>query len=124
MLARARLRDDALLAHAAGQQPLAQRIVDLVRAGVQQVFALQIDLRAAQGFAQTLGIVKRRGPTAVVVQQAIELRMKSRVRIGCRVGVFQLQQRRHQGLGDVASAVRAEAAWNSFCRIERCRGHR
>src|ERR1035441_2610633 len=36
MLARARLRDDPLLAHPPRQQPLAQRVVDLVRAGVQR----------------------------------------------------------------------------------------
>ena len=43
MLARAGLGDDALLAHAARQQRLAEAVVDLVRAGVQQVFALEID---------------------------------------------------------------------------------
>ena len=55
MLPRAGLRDDALLAHAPRQQPLAQRVVDLVRAGVQQVFALEINLRAAQLLRQPLG---------------------------------------------------------------------
>ncbi len=50
VLARAGLGDDALLAHAPRQQALAERVVDLVRAGVQQVFALQVDLRAAELF--------------------------------------------------------------------------
>jgi hypothetical protein len=44
MLSGARLGDDALLAHALAQQHLAQRVVDLVRARVIQVLALQIDL--------------------------------------------------------------------------------
>ena len=48
MLTRAGFGDDALLSHALGEQSLAEAVVDLVRAGVQQVFALQIDLRAAQ----------------------------------------------------------------------------
>ena len=39
--------DDAALAHAHGEQRLAERVVDLVRAGVRQVFALQEDPRAA-----------------------------------------------------------------------------
>ena len=50
VLARAGLGDDALLAHAPRQQRLAQAVVDLVRAGVQQVFALEINLRAARAF--------------------------------------------------------------------------
>ena len=47
VLAGAGLGDDALLAHAARQQGLAERVVDLVGAGVVEVFALQIDLRPA-----------------------------------------------------------------------------
>jgi hypothetical protein len=41
------LGDDALLAHALGQQDLAEHVVDLVRAGVVELLALEIDLRAA-----------------------------------------------------------------------------
>ena len=48
VLARAGLGDDALLAHALGKQALAERVVDLVRAGVQQVFALEVDFGAAE----------------------------------------------------------------------------
>jgi hypothetical protein len=48
VLARARLRHDAPLAHALRQERLPQRVVDLVRAGVRQVFALQVDARPAQ----------------------------------------------------------------------------
>jgi hypothetical protein len=47
VLARAGLGDDARLAHAAGEQRLPDGVVDLVRAGVVQVFALEVDLRAA-----------------------------------------------------------------------------
>ena len=51
VLARAGLGDDAGLAHAAREQNLAEAVVDLVRAGVIEVFALEIDLRAAEMFA-------------------------------------------------------------------------
>jgi hypothetical protein len=47
VLAGAGLGDDALLAHARGQQRLADGVVDLVRAGVVEVLALEQDLRAA-----------------------------------------------------------------------------
>ena len=61
MLAGAGLGDDARLAHALGEQDLAQAIVDLVRAGVIEVFALEIDLRAAQMLGQALGEIERIG---------------------------------------------------------------
>ena len=47
VLAGAGLGDDLLLAHVLGQQALAHAVVELVRAGVVQVLALQVDLRAA-----------------------------------------------------------------------------
>ncbi len=47
MLSGAGLGDDAGLAHAAREQDLAEHIVDLVRAGVVQLLALEIDFRAA-----------------------------------------------------------------------------
>ena len=43
VLPRTRLRNDPSLAQPLGQHSLAQRIVDLVRAGVEQVLALQVD---------------------------------------------------------------------------------
>ena len=48
MLARPRLGDDARFAHAAREQNLAEHIVDLVRAGVIQFLALEIDFCAAR----------------------------------------------------------------------------
>ena len=51
VLAGAGLGDDAPLAHARGEQRLAERVVDLVRAGVRQILALQEDPRAAGGVA-------------------------------------------------------------------------
>ena len=48
VLAGAGLGDHARLAHAPREQRLADAVVDLVRAGVVQVLALQVDLRAAE----------------------------------------------------------------------------
>ena len=47
VLAGAGFGDHALLAHAQREQRLAERVVDLVGAGVIEVFALEIDLRPA-----------------------------------------------------------------------------
>ena len=49
VLARSGLGDDAGLAHALGQQCLAQHVVDLVAAGVVQVLALEEDTHSARG---------------------------------------------------------------------------
>ena len=43
------LGDDPPLAHAAGEQGLADRVVDLVGAGVGDVLTLEPDLRPASG---------------------------------------------------------------------------
>ena len=48
VLSRASLRDHAGLAHPFGQQHLAKHVVDLVRACVVQVLALEVNLRSAQ----------------------------------------------------------------------------
>ena len=58
MLAGAGLGDDARLAHALGQQDLAEAVVDLVRARVVQVLALEIDLRAAEVPGEAFGEVE------------------------------------------------------------------
>ena len=47
VLARTRFGQHLGLAHVFGQQRFAQAVVDLVRAGVVQVFALEMDVRAA-----------------------------------------------------------------------------
>jgi hypothetical protein len=61
VLAGAGLGDDPGLAHPLGQQDLAHAVVDLVRAGVVQLLALQIDLRAAEVLGQARGEIERAG---------------------------------------------------------------
>ena len=102
------LGDDAALAHAFGQQRLAERVVDLVRAGVGQVLALQVNLRAAQLLGQTAGIGQRGGPAHVGMQQVSQLSLKYRVGLHAAVGCFQLGQRGHERFGHKLPAVRAE----------------
>ena len=57
VLAGAGLGDDAFLAHAAGQQSLAQRVVYLVGAGMGEVLSLEVYLRATEVPAQVSGVV-------------------------------------------------------------------
>ncbi len=54
MLSSAGFRDDAMLAHTLDQQSLSQAVVDFVRAGVEQIFALEVNLRTAEFFREPL----------------------------------------------------------------------
>ena len=66
VLAGAGLGDDARLAHAPREQDLAEHIVDLVRAGVVELLALEIDLRAAEMRGQPLGEIERARPADIM----------------------------------------------------------
>ena len=83
MLTGAGLGNDAALAHATRKQHLPQRIVDLVRASVAEVFALQQNLRATRVFAEALGVIERRGTSAELGKQSAQLALKLRV-TACR----------------------------------------
>ena len=106
----ARLGDDARLAHAFRQQRLADAVIDFVRAGVVEVLALEIDASAAGLARQPLGEVQRRRPADVMPQMTLELFLKDRVLPCLLVVLGELPESKHQRLGDVASAVGAEAA--------------
>jgi hypothetical protein len=110
MLAGAGLGDDPLLAHAPGQQGLTDGVVDLVRAGVIEVFALQVDLGAAEDFRPAPGVVDRAGPADVVAQFVAEFGLKIRVVPGRFIFARQFVERRHERLGDINAAVWAEMA--------------
>ena len=57
MLTGAGLGDDPSLAHPLREYSLAERVVDLVGAGVQQVFALEVDaLARGESFGEPNGV--------------------------------------------------------------------
>jgi len=62
------LGDDARLAHAPREQDLAKAVVDLVRAGVIEVLALEIDFRTAEMLAQALREIERALAADIVLQ--------------------------------------------------------
>ena len=73
VLTRAGLGDDALLAHLLGKERLAHRVVDLVRAGVVEILALEVDVRGAIVLGEALGEVQGVGAADVVFEDALEL---------------------------------------------------
>ena len=81
MLARAGFRDDAGLAHADREQDLPDAIVDLVRAGVIELVALEPDLRASQCLGETLSEIERGGAPDIVLQKIVKFGLERRVGI-------------------------------------------
>ena len=114
MLAGASLRDNARLAHASRKQSLAKTVVDLVGAGVIQVFAFQIDLRATPGFRQPFSKVQWRRPAGVGPQKFIEFGLKPGVALRLEVRGLELLQRMHERLGHELPAVISEMTFHDL----------
>src|SRR5206468_378634 len=108
VLAGARLRDHPPLAHPLGQQGLAEHVIDLVRAGMAEVLALEIDARAAALLAEPLGEVERRRPAGVVPEQVGEPALEFSIALRRGPGLLELDQWRHERLGDEAAAEAPE----------------
>ena len=76
MLARARLGDDAALAHARSKEGLAQGVIELVSAGMEQVLALQVDA-SPRVAGEVGGVVQGSGPACVGPQEAVQLLLEA-----------------------------------------------
>lgn len=110
MLAGAGLGDDAGLAHALGEQRLAQHVVDLVRAGVVEVLALEEDPGAAGVLGEPRHLGEGAGPAGVVDHQVVELGREGRVALGLLVLDGDLVHGGHERLRDELAAEFAEVA--------------
>src|SRR5439155_26672232 len=108
VLACAGLGDHAPLAHALGQQRLPEGVVELVRASVVEVLALEVH-RPAELLGHAPGAIQRRRAAGEVAQQARELLAEGRVLARLRPGLLELRQRGHERLGHILPAVWTEA---------------
>ena len=119
MLTRAGLGDDARLAQPIREQRLTDAVVDLVRTGVIEVLALEIDLRAAEPFRPAPRVIDRARSPDVVLELVLELGDELRVIAIARVLLAQFVDRADQRLGDEHAAVGTEMA----CGIGQTVGH-
>ncbi len=92
------------------QHGLADGVVDLVRAGVVQVFALEVNLCAADFAADTRGVVDRRRAAYKMGQFGFEFSDELGVVLVLGVGRLQFIDRVGQRFGDKTAAVGAEMA--------------
>ena len=110
VLSRAGFGDDAALPHAHGQQALAEAVVDLVRAGMEQVFALDVDARSAQMLGQPRSKLQRSRAAGKILEQGVQFSLETRVLTRLLVGALEFLERRNERLGNVTSAVGTETA--------------
>ncbi|MNU28796.1 hypothetical protein D3C71_172400 [compost metagenome] len=110
MHAGAGLGDDAFLAHAPCQQDLADAVVNLVRAGVVQLFALEINLCAAAELGQAFSEIQRTRTADVITLEVGQFFFERRIFLGRFVFAGQIEDQRHQGFRHVAATERAEQA--------------
>src|SRR6266550_5474880 len=113
VLARASFRDNARLAHLHGQQALADGVIDFMRAGVEQIFALQINAWSAEFFGEARSALQRCWAARKIFHKIVEASLKQGIRLRSFIRTFELKERHHQRFGNVAAAVGAES---SRCR--------
>ena len=114
VLACAGFRDDARLAHLQGEQALADGVVDFVRTGVKQIFALEINARACEFFGEARSKLQRCGAASKIFQQVLKLGLKRRIRLRRFIGTLKLEERHHERFGNVAASVGAETSRRRF----------
>src|SRR5207249_5770729 len=100
------------------EQRLAEGVVDLVRAGVTEVLALEPEA-AAQPLREPARERERRRPAHEVAQEAGELCAEGGIAARLCVRRLQLAQRLHERLGHEPAPVRAEVS----LRVGTCRRH-
>ena len=100
----------SMLAHALDQQRLSQAIVDFVRAGVKQVFPLEINPGATEFFRKPLREKQSCGTAGISAQELVQPALKAAVTPGLFVVSLQFFKRSHERLGDIAPAIDAKTS--------------
>ena len=109
MLAGTGFGDHAGLAHALDEQGLSERVVDLVRAGVVQILALQKDSGVETGLlldecGEARGFGQRARTAHVTLLKRHEFLVEFGVGLGLVVDALQLVEGGDEGLGHIAAA--------------------
>lgn len=124
VLAGAGFRDHAAFAHAAGEEGLAQGIIDLMGAGVEQVLAFQVDTGTLEFAREALGEIKGRWSARVVPHKVGQFLLERRVDFGAGIFGREITQGGHERLRDEHAPVRAEVSPGVGERGSNCRRHR
>ena len=110
VLSRAGLRDDAPLPHPLREERLADGAVDLVRARVREVLALEEHAAQADGLREARRVRERRRAADPVAQNTVELTLERGVSAGLVPRGLEVGDGRHERLGEVLPAELAVPA--------------
>ncbi len=110
MLSRARFGDHSGLTHALGDQDLSNCVIDLMSAGVIEVFALEIDRSSAEVVCESFRKIEGRWAADVICVVISQFRLKRGVVLGLVVRFGQDVERVHERFGDETSSEGAKAA--------------
>jgi len=115
VLASTGLRDQPVLAGSFGQQPLPERVVELVGTAVEEILVFKIDFRVVP-LAQRLRVEYRRRAAAEVFEQVAELGHERLVRDRVLVGRRKLRERLFERFRNVSSAKLSKLTELTRCR--------
>src|SRR5205823_13043989 len=104
MLTGAGFRDDSPSAHAARQEDLPDRIIDLVRSGVAEMLALEINFCAAEFLRQALGKIEGGLPPRILMEIVLEFFSERPLTTHLRVCPLYLGERWHARFRNVPPA--------------------
>ena len=110
VLAGAGLGDYPRLSHPLCQQDLTHHVIELVRACVTEIFALQIDPGSSEHVSEPLGKIERGGAPDVLALIVLELANELVVVFVLIIGLGQLVQRRNENLGHIPPSEDSEVA--------------
>src|SRR5690606_9283564 len=117
-----RFSDDALLAQAPRQQDLADAVVDLVGAGVIEVFPLEPDLGAAELFRPALRVIHGARAPHEVLEFVMKFAQEFRVVAVTCVSGLEFVERMHERLGHerAAKAAKVPVAIRKIVGFQSC----
>src|SRR5262249_39094608 len=126
MLTCSGLCNDASLAHASSKQPLANAVIDLVRASVEQIFPLEINKRASEFLSQSRRAEERSRASSVLAEQSLKFILEFLILLRTFIRSFEFFKRRHEHFGHVASTVWTKSACSrtGAYRFPLCFSHR
>src|SRR5712691_12139510 len=108
MLSRSGFSNDSPLSHFLGKERLAESVVDLVRAAMEELLSFQVNLGASNNSSQVGSKVERRRSSSETVQPARQLFLERGVVRESVVRLLKLSQRFHQGLRHILPSVFSE----------------
>ncbi|MPM86936.1 hypothetical protein SDC9_134029 [bioreactor metagenome] len=111
MLSGSCFSNDAFLAHIFRQQALSEHIVDLMRACMVQILALEVDVGTAQVTAHIRCIGQQAWPPGIVGIQLGQFCLEAGIVLPPAVGLLQFQYCRHQSFGDVLPTIDSKSSF-------------